>query len=89
MQGKLFIGNLSFKTTSESLAQAFSSYGEIVECKVIEDRETRRSRGFGFVTFANQKSAEKALEMNGQSVDERPLRVNFAEEKRDDRDRRG
>jgi len=85
MQSKLFIGNLSFKTTNDSLAQAFSSYGEILECKVIEDRETRRSRGFGFVTFADQKAAEKALEMNDQPLDGRPLRVNFAQEKRDDR----
>ena len=78
---KLFVGNLSFGTKQASLEQAFGQFGAIEECKVIEDRETGRSRGFGFVTFSTKEAAQAALSMDGKDIDGRPLRVNFAQEK--------
>ncbi len=81
-QKKLYVGSLAWATTSESLEQAFSEFGQIEEAKVIFDRETNRSRGFGFVTFASEEDAQKAMEsMNGAELDGRNLRVNIAEDK--------
>ncbi len=82
MSKKLFVGGLSWGTTDDSLHSAFSPYGEIVEAKVITDRETGRSRGFGFVTFSNDEGAAKAItEMNGTELDGRSIKVNEAEDK--------
>jgi cold-inducible RNA-binding protein len=82
MSKKLFVGGLSWGTTDDGLHSAFSPYGEIVEAKVITDRETGRSRGFGFVTFANEEGATKAIsEMDGTELDGRTIKVNEAEEK--------
>jgi RNA recognition motif-containing protein len=80
MGKKLFVGGLSWGTTDDGLHQAFERFGEIVEAKVITDRETGRSRGFGFVTFANDDGAQGAVgEMNGDQLDGRTIRVNEAE----------
>jgi cold-inducible RNA-binding protein len=80
MSKKLFVGGLSWGTTDDGLHQAFERFGEIVEAKVITDRETGRSRGFGFVTFANDDGAMGAVsEMNGAQLDGRTIRVNEAE----------
>jgi RNA recognition motif-containing protein len=82
MSKKLFVGGLSWGTTDEGLHGAFSRFGEIVEAKVITDRETGRSRGFGFVTFANDDGATNAInEMNGTELDGRTIKVNEAEDK--------
>ena len=82
MSKKLFVGGLSWGTTDDGLHSAFSPYGEIVEAKVITDRETGRSRGFGFVTFTNDEGATKAItEMNGTELDGRTIKVNEAEDK--------
>ncbi len=82
MSKKLFVGGLSWGTTDEGLQGAFSRFGEIAEAKVITDRETGRSRGFGFVTFANDESATTAItEMNGTELDGRTIKVNEAEDK--------
>jgi len=82
MAKKLFVGGLSWGTTDEGLNGAFSRFGEIVEAKVITDRETGRSRGFGFVTFANDEGAASAItEMNGAELDGRTIKVNEAEDK--------
>lgn len=82
MSSKLFVGGLSWDTTDESLRSAFESYGDIEEAVVVNDRETGRSRGFGFVTFVDQDSAENAMrEMNGTSLDGRNIRVDFAQAK--------
>jgi cold-inducible RNA-binding protein len=82
MSKKLFVGGLSWGTTDEGLHGAFSRFGEIVEAKVITDRETGRSRGFGFVTFANDEGAVTAInEMNGTELDGRTIKVNEAEDK--------
>ena len=82
MSKKLFVGGLSWGTTDEGLHGAFSRFGEIVEAKVITDRETGRSRGFGFVTYSNDESAVTAInEMNGVELDGRSIKVNEAEDK--------
>jgi cold-inducible RNA-binding protein len=82
MSKKLFVGGLSWGTTDDGLHSAFSQFGEIVEAKVITDRETGRSRGFGFVTFAGDEGATKAIsEMDGTELDGRTIKVNEAEDK--------
>ncbi len=82
MGTKIFVGGLAWATTSDSLRAAFEACGSVVEAKVVEDRETGRSRGFGFVTFADAAGCKKAIEtMNGASLDGRELRVNEAENK--------
>ncbi|KAI8817412.1 uncharacterized protein EV422DRAFT_541711 [Fimicolochytrium jonesii] len=79
---KVFVGNLSWGTTDESLHQAFSQFGEISDCLVLKDRETGRSRGFGFVTFADEGQAQAAIDaMNEQDLDGRNIRVNMANER--------
>ncbi len=82
MGKKLFVGGLAWATNDDSLRQAFSRFGEVTEAKVVMDRETGRSRGFGFISFANESDAEAAAEaMNGREIDGRSVRVNPAEEK--------
>lgn len=75
---KLFVGSLPWSVTSDQLKELFSQYGEITEAVVISDRNTGRSKGFGFVTFANEEDAQKALEMNGKDVEGRAIIVNTA-----------
>ena len=90
MSNKLFIGGLSWDTTDASLAQAFEGFGNVVEAKVITDRETGRSRGFGFVTFDNESSATDAIAaMDGQMIDGRTVKVNVAQERGGGGGRRG
>ncbi len=82
MAKKLFVGGLSWDTTDDGLRQAFASYGEITEAKVITDRGTGRSRGFGFVTFAQNEDAKTAIsKMDGASLDGKTIKVNEAQEK--------
>ncbi|HEU5059217.1 MAG TPA: RNA-binding protein [Kofleriaceae bacterium] len=82
MGNRLFVGNLSFNTTEESLMAAFQEFGEVVEARLMTERETGRSRGFGFVEMATPEAAAKAIEeMNGAVLDGRPLRVNEAEKR--------
>jgi RNA recognition motif-containing protein len=82
MGKKLFVGGLSWNTTDETLHQAFSRFGEVSEAKVITDRETGRSRGFGFVTFTDSDNASAAMnEMNGRELDGRTIKVNEAMDK--------
>lgn len=83
MSNKLFVGGLSFNTTDQGLRDGFARFGEIVEAKVITDRETGRSRGFGFVTFTDGAAAQAAIAaMNGTDFDGRNIKVNIAEDKR-------
>lgn len=79
-QNKLYVGNLSFSTTQTEIEEAFSGYGALDEVRLITDRDTGRSRGFAFVTFATQHAAESALEMNGKSLAGRNLTVNIAKD---------
>ena len=82
MAKKLFVGGLSWDTKDDGLRKAFASYGEITEAKVITDRDTGRSRGFGFVTFAQDEDAKTAIsKMDGTSLDGKTIKVNEAQEK--------
>ena len=82
MAKKLFIGGLSWDTTDEGLRQAFASYGDITEAKVITDRDTGRSRGFGFVTFVREEDAKTAMtKMDGTNLDGKTIKVDEAQEK--------
>ncbi len=88
MSTKLFVGSLSWNTSSAELQNAFAQCGDVVEAKVITDRDTGRSRGFGFVTFADADSATRAMEeLDGSSLDGRAIRVDRANDrpKRDQR----
>ncbi|XP_068090094.1 cold-inducible RNA-binding protein B isoform X1 [Hyperolius riggenbachi] len=85
-EGKLFIGGLSFNTDENNLEQVFGKYGQISEVVVVKDRETKRSRGFGFVTFESPEDAKDAMQaMNGKSVDGRQIRVDQAGKSSGDR----
>ncbi|MDF2694494.1 MAG: hypothetical protein K0S65_2877 [Labilithrix sp.] len=82
MSSRLYVGNLSYDTDTETLRQAFSATGEVTDAHVVMDRESGRSRGFGFVTMATPDLAKKAIEtMNGSMIDGRAIRVNEAEER--------
>jgi len=82
MSSKLFIGGLSYGTDEQSLREAFSGFGEVTEARVINDRETGKSRGFGFVSFSSEESASSAISsMDGQELDGRNIRVNHATER--------
>ncbi|KAI8013283.1 hypothetical protein LOK49_LG05G01972 [Camellia lanceoleosa] len=68
---RCFVGGLAWATDDHALEKAFSQFGEILESKIINDRETGRSRGFGFVTFKDEQSMRDAIEgMNGQDLDD-------------------
>ncbi|KAG8473656.1 hypothetical protein CXB51_035536 [Gossypium anomalum] len=80
---RCFVGGLAWATDDRALEEAFSAFGEIVESKIINDRETGRSRGFGFVTFRDEKAMRDAIEgMNGQNLDGRNITVNEAQSRR-------
>ena len=80
-QNKLYVGNLSYSIEEADLEKEFSSYGEIEDVKLIRDRESGRSKGFAFITFATQHAAESALELNGKDLAGRGMRVNIATDK--------
>jgi len=89
MSIKLYVGNLSFQTSSEELQQLFSQAGTVESATVVEDRDTGRSRGFGFVEMASKEEGEKAIEQfNGTEFNGRNLTVNEARP-REDRGGRG
>lgn len=79
MENKLFVGNIPYSSSEESLSEAFSEAGTVDSAKIIMDKNTGRSRGFGFVEMSSQKEAEKAIEMfNGKEFEGRTLVVNEA-----------
>ncbi len=83
MAKKLFVGGLSWGTTDDGLRAAMERFGSLQEVKVITDRDTGRSRGFGFVTFDDASAADQAIaEMDGTELDGRSIKVNEAQEKR-------
>ncbi|MDP2306143.1 MAG: RNA-binding protein, partial [Pseudomonadota bacterium] len=84
MASKLYVGNLSYNTTEDSLRDAFSSAGQVVKVSIMHDRDTGQSRGFAFVEMASQSDAEAAIKaLDGREVDGRALRVNEARERTD------
>ena len=82
MSKKLYVGGLAWATDREKLAATFEQFGEVVDAVVITDRDTGRSRGFGFVTFAEPGDADKAVaELDGKDLDGRTIKVNEARER--------
>ncbi len=82
MSTNIYVGNLTFNTTSADLRKMFAEFGEVTKAQVVEDRDTGRSRGFGFVEMASADEANKAIgALNGKSVDGRQLTVNLAKER--------
>ena len=76
---KMYVGNLAYSTTNDSLAQIFSEFGEVASATVIMDRDTGRSKGFGFVEMSNQQECQAAISaLNGKDVGGRQLTVNEA-----------
>jgi RNA recognition motif-containing protein len=84
---KLYVGNLSFRMADQDLQDLFAQKGEVLSAKIIMDRDSGRSKGFGFVEMGSQEAAEACIEaFNGQEVEGRTLRVNVAMDKpRNDR----
>ena len=84
MSMKLYVGNLSFQTSSDDLQELFAQAGTVESASVVEDRETGRSRGFGFVEMASKEEGEKAIEQfNGKELNGRNLNVNEARPRED------
>ena len=87
MATNIYVGNLSYDTTEDTLRTLFAEYGEVEAVRVITDRYTGRSKGFGFVEIATEEAAQEAIgALNGRSVDGREIRVDKAKP-RTDRDR--
>jgi cold-inducible RNA-binding protein len=81
---KIYVGNLSFRTTQQELEDLFTNYGSVQEAAVVTDRETGRSRGFGFITMPEDSEASAAIEgLNGTEIEGRTLTVNEARPKTD------
>lgn len=79
---KIFIGNLAWSTDEQTLREHFQQFGELTQLRLITDRETGRSRGFAFATYANRNDGLTAIQaMNGKELDGRPLNVNEARER--------
>jgi len=80
----IFVGNLSYRTTEDEMRAAFEAYGTVSSARIILDRETQRSRGFGFVEMPNDDEARAAIEgLEGKDIDGRGLRVNEARPRED------
>lgn len=80
----IFVGNLNFNTSEEQLREMFATYGQVERVSILTDRDTGRSRGFGFVEMTNEAEAEKAIAaLNGANLDGRTLNVNEAKPKTD------
>ncbi|OFW54675.1 MAG: RNA-binding protein [Actinobacteria bacterium RBG_16_70_17] len=79
MSTNIYVGNLAFSTTSSTLRTLFAEHGEVTSAQVVEDRDTGRSRGFGFVEMTSAEEAQKAIAAtDGKNVDGRQLKVNLA-----------
>jgi cold-inducible RNA-binding protein len=78
MSHKIYVGNLSFRSDETSLRNHFAGCGEITEVHIVLDRATGRSKGFSFVTFADESAVEAAIKLSGQELDGRPLRIDRA-----------
>lgn len=84
MSQTLYVGNVSYQSTDDSLAAAFAAAGTVVSAKIVMDKFTGRSRGFAFVDMSTEEEATKAIELlDGKDLDGRPLRVSMARPKED------
>jgi cold-inducible RNA-binding protein len=82
MSSNLYVGNLTFSTTTADLETLFAQHGDVKEARVINDRDTGRSRGFGFVEMESQEGADNAISaLNGTDLDGRDLAVSIAKER--------
>jgi RNA recognition motif-containing protein len=82
MSKKIYVGNLNYATTEDTLKNNFASFGEVLSAVVIKDRFTEQSKGFGFIEMSDDSAADAAIAaMNGKEVDGRRVRVNIAEER--------
>ncbi len=82
MSTNIYVGNLAFSTSSSDLERLFAQYGAVTRAQVVEDRDTGRSRGFGFVEMSSSDEAQKAIDaLDGTEVDGRNLKVNVAKER--------
>jgi RNA recognition motif-containing protein len=87
MTNNLYVGNLSYETTEDTLRNLFAEYGQIESLNLIGDRYTGRSRGFAFVEMSTEQAAQQAMSgLNGKQVDEREIKVDKAKPKRDSRE---
>lgn len=78
----IYVGNLSFNTDNDSLREAFAAFGAVDDARVVQDRDTGRSRGFGFVEMPNRQEAQAAIQaLDGKDLDGRTLKVNEARPK--------
>ena len=83
MTTQLYVGNVNYRMTEDGLKQMFSEFGEVASAKIVIDRETGRSKGFGFVEMADADAADRAIQsLNDQEVDGRRLKVNIARPKK-------
>lgn len=79
MTNKIYVGNLSYRTAEDQLAQHFGKFGQISSTVIVIDRATNRSKGFGFITFESETAAQQAVqEMNGKEIDGRTVKVSIA-----------
>lgn len=78
---KIYIGNLPYQATEQDVQTLFAQFGDIENVAIIKDRDTGRPKGFGFVTFVSQSSAQDALKMDSQDFQGRPIKVSMAKEK--------
>jgi RNA recognition motif-containing protein len=80
----IYVGNLSYKMTDDSLGNLFKSYGSVSESKIVMDRDTGRSKGFGFVEMPNQSEGDEAIrQLDGKEVEGRNIKVNVAKPRED------
>ena len=78
----IYVGNLAYATTDDGLRAAFAAYGEVTSARVVKDRMTERSKGFGFVEMPDRTQAQAAVDaLNGSDLDGRPIRVNESQPK--------
>jgi RNA recognition motif-containing protein len=81
---KLYVGNIAYSLDDQSLAETFKPYGDVKSAQIIEDRDTGRSKGFGFVEMSSEAEAQAAIDgLNGHEIDGRALTVNEARPKTD------
>lgn len=78
---KIFVGNLPFSMTEQTLRELFTTYGTVQSAKIVTDRDTGQSRGFGFIEMPNSEASRAIAALNGKPLSGRPLRVNEAQER--------